>query len=310
MKITLFRFLLLLGVAVLLVIQTACKSENETSYSHSSPPILVTTIKPLHLLVAAIAGDQFETHTLIPVGASPHFYTLKPSDRQRLSQAKVIFRVHPSLEQHLNKTLKTLAPAIQQVNLAEAPNIHLRHFDHIQTTKTHGTDTHIWLDPKNAIAMSQAISQNLQTVDPKNAHVYANNADALIKSIQQTDKNIKAQLKPLQKHPYLVQHDAWQYFEKHYQLNKVASINGLSGQSIGAASLRRLFRLIKTQGIQCLFIDPGFEPKLANLLTRETGIKTAILDPVGANLSIQFNSYPMLLQQAADSIEACLMKPD
>jgi len=307
MKILSFRFLLLISLIMPIAWLTACKQENENQTAIDKP-ILVASIKPLHAIVAAIAGDQFDTRTLIPIGSSPHFYTLKPSDRQALSKASIVFRIHPELEQHLNKTLNTLPKHVQQLTLANAEGVQLRQLAHDDDHHhAHGTDTHIWLDPNNAIAIAQAIRDRLQAIDAGNAKNYADNTNALIDAIQQTDKQIKAQLQPLQKRPYLVQHDAWQYFERHYQLNKVASIKGLSGQSIGAASLRRLFSLIKAQDIQCLFIDPDFKPSTAKLLQQETGIKTATLDPLGSRLKIDFNTYPQLLQQAADSIENCLM---
>lgn len=309
MKILSVRFFLLVSLIMPMTALIACKPTTETQIP-TDKPILVASIKPLYAMVAAIAGDQFETRLLIPVGSSAHFYTIKPSDRQALAKASVVFRIHPALEQHLNKTLGTLPKQVQQLTLATVEGVALHqlgdghHHDHHDA---HNIDTHIWLSPSNAIAMAKAIRDHLQVVDSEHAAIYAKNADTLIRAIQQTDEQIKAQLKPLRERPYLVQHDAWQYFERHYQLNKVASINGLSGQSIGAASLRRLFSLIKAQDIQCLFIDPGFKPSIAILLQQETGIRTASLDPLGSNLDITIDTYPKLLKQAADSIENCLM---
>ncbi|HBM48647.1 MAG TPA: ABC transporter substrate-binding protein, partial [Marinobacter sp.] len=66
---------------------------------------VVTSIKPLELLVKAVAGDSVQVSTLVPPGSSPHNYTMKPSQRRALEQADAIFWVGPEMETFLSRLL-------------------------------------------------------------------------------------------------------------------------------------------------------------------------------------------------------------
>ncbi len=75
-------------------------------------PLIVSTIKPIHALVYAIAGGNgspLEIRQLLPDGASPHHYALKPSDMRTLESAKVVFRIGSGLETFLDKPLASLS---------------------------------------------------------------------------------------------------------------------------------------------------------------------------------------------------------
>ncbi|HHC74986.1 MAG TPA: zinc ABC transporter substrate-binding protein, partial [Thiothrix sp.] len=185
----------------------------------------------------------------------------------------------------------------------------------------HQYDLHLWLNPTQTIAMSRAITQTLQQLDPKNKVLYDQRLDNLIKTIQQADKDIQAQLANIRQQAYLVQHDAWHGFEQHYQLNKVAAIEGLSGQQAGAASLKQLIQQIKTTHIRCLFNETPVISGQLRTLQQATGIKIAQLDPLGIKLTMPPRitaytntmisdqarlAYIQLLKNAANQFQQCL----
>jgi zinc transport system substrate-binding protein len=308
MKKICFRVLSVWVLVVLPLFLVACQEPA------SKPVNIVTTIKPVQALVQAIVGDQLTSVQLIPNGASPHFYALKPSDRSLLAKADVVFRIDASMESFLNPVLEGQTDT-QVVNLADATGIRLQaletHADthdehHHHNHAGHAYDMHIWLDADNGIAMVQRILAVLQSLDQDKADSYAANAMALIAAIKNTDQMIKQQLATVTQVPYLVQHDAWRYFEQRYQLNKVAAVKGISGQQPGAASVQRLLRLIEEQSIACLFTEPAFEAGMVKLLKEETSIKTGILDPLGVDLPMNQQTYPAILQAAGGSLLACL----
>ena len=59
---------------------------------------VVATIKPLHSLVAGVMQGVGAPDLLIPGTASPHTYSLKPSDARRLAEARVVFWIGPEIE--------------------------------------------------------------------------------------------------------------------------------------------------------------------------------------------------------------------
>lgn len=302
--------LLLLVLSVLSVSLVPCQAAD------NEPVNIVTTIKPVQALVQAIAGDQLTSVQLIPNGASPHFYALKPSDRKLLARADVLFRIDETLESFLNAALEGQSK-LQVINLTGVEGVQLHAFEKHEEEKAghhdehhhhhgHEYDVHIWLDADNGIAMVQKILAVLQSLDQTNADVYAENASALIAAIKETDQAIKQELEVIKQVPYLVHHDAWGYFEKRYQLNRIDAVNDISGQQPGAASVQRLLALIKKENIKCLFIEPSFEASMVKLLKEETGIKTGMLDPLGIDIPMNKQTYPALLQAASDDLLACL----
>ena len=88
-------------------------------------PAVVASIPPIHSLVAGVMEGIGDAHLLVKGGASPHTYTLRPSDAGLLSRADVIFWVGEELEAFLVKPLSALGAAAEVVALSEAPGLRL-----------------------------------------------------------------------------------------------------------------------------------------------------------------------------------------
>ena len=91
---------------------------------------VVASIKPVELLVKAVAGDSVEVSTLIPPGSSPHNYSMKPSQRRALEQADVIFWVGPDMETFLNRLLGGKEFAGRAVAFMESEGGESEHDEH------------------------------------------------------------------------------------------------------------------------------------------------------------------------------------
>ncbi|SFR49335.1 zinc transport system substrate-binding protein [Marinobacter daqiaonensis] len=93
------RFLLACCLFLVLAINAAhAKSEDNR-------PIVIASLKPVELLVRAVAGDQVEVHSLVPAGSSPHTYQLRPSERRLLEESDAIFWIGPEMETFLTRLL-------------------------------------------------------------------------------------------------------------------------------------------------------------------------------------------------------------
>ena len=158
---------------------------------------ILTSIKPLQLIAAAIQDGQGEPQVLLPPGASPHYFVLRPSDAKRLDNADLFYWIGPDLENFLPRLLKQRSqPSVAAQDL---PDLHLQYFaeahahdhDHghalIEHDHAHqpGTvDAHLWLDPHNAELIAQRISADLSALDPENAAHYAANLQAFSQALQ------------------------------------------------------------------------------------------------------------------------------
>lgn len=106
-----------------LVAGTALLSASATFAADA--PTVVTSFKPLHSLVANVMQGVGEPGLLIGTNASPHTYTMKPSNAAQLEKAKVVFWIGPGFEHFLEKPLEALASGAKSVELSEAPGVEL-----------------------------------------------------------------------------------------------------------------------------------------------------------------------------------------
>jgi zinc transport system substrate-binding protein len=324
----------------------------------SAAPDVVVSIKPVHSLVASIMKGVGEPSLIVEGAASPHTYTLKPSNARALENADLIFWVGPGLEAFLEKPLEALPKDAKVVELedadgltklpfreggafeghdhgehaggdhshghddhghgetAEAGHDHDHDHDHKEEVATDGhdhhdhehggIDMHLWLDPTNAKAMAAEITKSLSEVDPSNKTTYESNLTALNAEIDALDAEITAQLKPVLEKPFIVFHDAYQYFEKRYGVRVAGSVTVSPETMPGAERLSAIHAKIEELGAACVFAEPQFEPKLIGVVTEGTEAKSGVLDPEGGALEAGPALYGQLMRNLATSMSTCL----
>jgi zinc transport system substrate-binding protein len=193
----------------------------------AAEPKVVASIKPVHSLVAGVMQGVGEPILLTPGGASPHEYSLRPSDMRAISEAQVVFWIGPDLEMFLIKPLANVEDRVRIVALMDAPDLTIlplreggawephahAHDDHGHghdhghdhgRSHDHGHsdhDAHVWLDPINAIAMVRQIVATLVEVDSDHQADYARNGAALIERLEQLNQRLAAELQPVQGGP-------------------------------------------------------------------------------------------------------------
>lgn len=307
---------------------------------------IVTTIKPIQALVLAIIDgvDNSRSQQLIPDFASPHHYSFKPSDIRKIKKADIIFRIDDHFEMMLNPAfVHTQHSNTPIVSLADAPEISVlpaskkhsaehgvdhsseqhdkeheanEHGEHDNEQHTeqyteqhneHSLDLHIWTSPANGIAMAKQITQSLSNLNPKNKTHYETNLQRLIKKIKESIAKTNAQLNPLQKSPYIVFHDSWQYFGHYFSLNKPTVVNFHEGISVGAKTLHKVRKQIKSKNIHCVFSSTGLNPARVNALTENIpNIKTVEIDVLARTFTSNKDTYVNWLNTMGQQIKRCL----
>lgn len=255
---------------------------------------------------------------LIDSSVSPHGYRLTPADARHLERADLVIWIGGLLESKLAKSMQTLVSADKLLTLSTQPaltrlpvreggawNVH----DHdSERSHDHDRDPHVWLDPDNAKAITNIIAERLQQKDPGHAEQYADNARRIVALISALDQRITEKLVDVQKVPYLVFHDALQYFEHHYALNPVGALTIDPERNPGARRLLELRQLIQEKNIRCVFHEPQFGTALVNVLLENTGATLVTLDPLGLNIPPGSEGYLHLLQQMSDDMHDCLVE--
>jgi len=280
-------------------------------------PSVLATVKPLHSLVAGVMAGVGKPELLLRGAASPHSYSLRPSDAVRLQHAEVIFWIGPILETFLNKPLAALGGRAHVVELAVMPGVSLLNArtgglwedeeeGEADTGALSGKDEHFWLDPENAKAMVRVIVASLSEADPADAEAYRRNGEALTVRIEALDRTLAGKLAPVQGRPFIVFHDAYQYFEKRYGLMAVGSITVHPENQPGARRVGEVRRKIAASGAACVFSETQFEPGLVRTLIAGTKAGTAALDEIGSDLPEGPDQYFAMMTRLADRLESCL----
>lgn len=324
---------LIIGVGVWLGVPTESGRTVEPA-----PPAVVASIAPVHSLVAAVMTGIGEPTLLVRGAGSPHTASLRPSEAAELQRADVVFWIGQDLETFLAKPLAALPIGAEVVALAAAPGMTLlparaggawsehhhglahddeghdrAHGDHAD--EDHGAaslgerkaaDMHVWLDPENAKAMATAAATALARADPARAATYAANAEALRQRLDALDGELRDQLAPVLGKPYIVFHDAYQYFEARYGLSPGGAITFSPERAPGARTLSEIRERIKASGALCVFREPQFEPNLVTTVAAGTSVRVAVLDPIGADITPGPDAYPALLMRLAASLRDCL----
>ena len=308
-------------------------------------PDVVVSIKPLHSLVASVMEGVGEPGLIVEGGASAHTYALKPSNARKLQNADLVFWTGPGLEAFLVKPLQSLAAGGEVVELDKAPGLRLlpfreggafethdhgddgdhhadahddhgdddhAHGEHVHGSDEHaghdhaGLDMHLWLDPTNAKALTAEIARALAAADPANAARYQENATKLEARLDALDEEIRSAVAPVKDKPFVVFHDAYQYFEKHYGLNVAGSITVSPETVPGADRISEIHKKVGDLGATCVFAEPQFEPKLVKVVTEGTPAKAGTLDPEGATLAEGPELYFDLMRTMTGALQDCL----
>ena len=279
-------------------------------------PQVLTSIQPLQLIAQRILDGQGESSVLLPPGASPHAFSLRPSDNRRLANADAFFWIGPDMENFLVK-LAARTPG-QSHAMQGVPGLELLHYgsdhdhdhDHgAAALKQHdphhpsgGLDAHLWLSSHNARVMAAYMAQEFARLHPPAAAHYQASLQAFNQELDVLDVELQALLQPLHNKPFFVFHEAFNYFEQAYGLEHTGVFALSAEVQPGARHVQQMRQALEQAGASCIFTEPPAPPRLAHSLTKGLPVRLQQLDPLGS----QAGSYPELLRSMASAMHQCL----
>ena len=175
---------------------------------------------------------------------------------------------------------------------------------HDEHGHAHGEyDPHIWLDPSNAKVIVKKITNQLSKIDKDNSSVYKANSKKLLKDLDGLIKEVKNEIN--KDASFVVFHDAYQYFEKRFGINVIGALTVNPDVMPGAEQLAEIREVIEHEKAKCIFSEPQFNPNIINSIASDTGVKTGVLDPLGANIDKGKNMYFDLIKDMSNSLKDC-----
>ena len=309
-------------------------------------PRVATDIAPIHSLVSRVMEGLGTPDLVVSPGASPHGYSLRPSQAADLDRAEAVFVVGHALTPWLEGPLEQLAADAVVVELLETEGTTVHMFregavfedhddedhdhdadhddghdghdddhdddDHDEDGDDghhhdhHGEDPHAWLDPENARVWLSVIADNLAALDPEHADSYRANAEAGRAELADLSAEIAAELAPLRDRSFVVFHDAYQYFDTRFGLTNAGAISLGDASAPSAARIAEIRDVVADRGVTCVFSEPQFNPGLVETVLAGSGANTTVIDPLGTDLPLGPTLYPALLRQITSSIADCL----
>ena len=300
---------------------------------------IVTSIKPLELLVKAVAGDEANVTTLVPPGSSPHNYSMKPSQRRALESADAIFWVGPEMETFLQRLLGSeefegrVVAFIDHQDGEEEHNEHeheeREHDDHGHEEHGHeddehadeeygheesghhahdhgdGDDPHIWLDPQLALEMAQEIHAKLSSLEGANQQQLDRNLASFEKALHETEESIGQQLTALDNISLFAYHNAFERFAEHYELNLEGVLTLNPELSPGARHIAEVQEKLKNATQPCLLTEPQFDRQWWRSITEGLNVTFSTWDPLATAIESNADGYLQFQQSIADAVLKC-----
>jgi zinc transport system substrate-binding protein len=277
---------------------------------------VLTSIKPLQLIAAAVQDGIAIPEVLLPPGASPHNYALRPSDVRKVQSVDLLYWIGPDLEGFLPRVLngRTL-PSVAVQNL---PGMKLRHFaednhSHAEEADEHdhdhrpgSLDAHLWLSPINARVIATRMAVDLSAADPANATRYQNNLKAFGERLDALDARLKKRLAGIEGKPYFVFHEAFDYFEDAYGLKHAGVFSVAAEVQPGAQHVAAMRTRLQEAGKTCVFSEPPLRPRLAETLVAGLPVKLAELDALGGYTPATAQGYEQVLEKLGNDLAGCL----
>ena len=293
-------------------------------------PKVAVDIAPVHSLVSKVMNGLGSPSLIIPPEASPHEYQLRPSEAKALQDAKLVFWVGEDLTPWLEKALSTLAKEASVTTLLEVEGVELLDFregalfeehdhddhdddGHKKHAKkddhddhAHGKhDPHAWLSPGIAKVWLNVIAAKLSEADPKNAGTYFTNANSSKEELDALSEEVSKILDPVREEKFVVFHDAYQYFEKHFNISASGAISLSDASDPSPARLKEIQERITNESIHCVLAEPQFNDGIVKAIVAGTDANTTVIDPLGVGLEVGPSFYNNLIRNLGARLSNC-----
>jgi manganese/iron transport system substrate-binding protein len=293
-------------------VQPAGTPTAQPAATPSGQRIVVVTSLPLFAtMVEAVGGDLVAVSAVLPPGTDPHTYQPAPRDVAKLAQAALVVYNGGDLDPWMERQLEAVGSWARVVALSAGleppPGIEAGHeHEHEGTPEAEheqGVNPHFWLDPDFGIVYVERIAEALAEVDPAHAETYRANAERYIQEIRAFDEWAKGQIAtiPPERRKLVTFHDAFPYFAAHYGLELVGVVILSPGREPSPQEVAQLVERIRQEGVPTIFVEPQFNPKLAQTIAQEAGVRVLELYSDAAPAGLDY--LGMMRQNVTNVVE-------
>lgn len=268
---------------------------------------VVTTFVPLFSATAQVAGTDADVENLLATGVGPHDYAFTPADIEKLQQADVVVMLGLGLDDWVREAVATANPSVRVI-VASAGVPTDAATDEEEALEHGGIDPHIWLDPIRMQQITRTIAAGLTEADPTHAAGYGERSARFIADLEALDQDISTTLEPITDRRFVAYHSAFHYFADRYGLNQIAVLQISPGAEPSPRVVADTVDLIKREKVRAIFSEPQFSPQVIQLVARETGRTTHILDTLETG-ELSADIYVRVMRRNLDALRTALSTP-
>ncbi len=269
-------------LALLLLAAASCGPDRKDVSDGHGRITVVTTLFPLYDFARAVAGDRAVVTLILPPGVEAHAFEPKPGDMARVNSAQLFLYTGRYMEPWSEKLLKGIAnktliivDTSRGIKLMRSGEEHHEgsQKDHGNGHHDHGAyDPHIWLDLGNATKMVDTITEGLCAADPQGSELFRKNAAAFRERLSALDAKFRETLGTCGKKTIIHGgHFAFGYLAHRYGLEYVSAYEGSPNAEPTARKIIALKNKMDENGIRYVYFEELINPKVSELLSRETG---------------------------------------
>jgi zinc transport system substrate-binding protein len=249
------RLILILIFGILVFWAVGCGGSSAGSPAKET---LVASFYPLAYAAEEVGNGGVDVENLTPAGAEPHDLEVSPQDVAAIREADLVLLLGRGFQPQLEDAAGTGKKVLR---LLDTPGLALRP----------DGDPHVWLDPLRYAKIVGRIGQALQRPDA---------AARLQARLRDLDGEYRTGLAHCERHEIVTSHEAFGYLAERYGLEQVA-ITGLSPEvEPEPAKLQQVVELVRERGVTTIYFETLVSPRIAETVARETGAKTAVLNPI------------------------------
>jgi zinc transport system substrate-binding protein len=271
------------SVAVVMALVVAGCGDDDTA-SASGGPTVLASFYPLAYVAERLAAPDGIVENLTQPGVEPHDLELTGQQVGSIADADLVLYLHgfqpavdEAVEQNADDHSLDVAETVDLLPAAEEESHEEEDGDHEGGLEG---DPHVWLDPGNLAAISQAVADELAEIVPDRANAVQDRADELIAELNALDEDFESGLAQCERRVFVTSHEAFGYLADRYDLEQVG-ISGLSPDAEPSpARLAEVQEVVRAEGVTTIFYETLVSPKVAETMAEDLGLATAVLDPI------------------------------
>jgi zinc transport system substrate-binding protein len=278
------RIIPMKGLALLLLapLVVACGS------SDSDGIRVEAAFYPFAYVVEQVGGSAVEVDSLTSPGVEPHDLELRPRQVGAVQTADLVV-----YQRHFQAAVDD---AVDEAGRSDGTTIDV-------ATLVDAHDPHTWLDPATMVKLTASVRDHLVRLDPDHAPTYRANADRLTAGLMTLDHDLRTGLAHCERDTIVTSHEAFGHLASRYGLTQVPIAGVDPSSEPSPAQLASISRLVEKQHVTTIFTEELVSPAIADAIARETGVRTATLDPIeGLSDDTSDETYVTLMRRNLEAI--------